>query len=96
MPPNLTMPQKEMDDAAKKAGEAAERSVVGSAASGPSSLLASARWIVAKKKGERISQLVVVFRVPALKRTAIKYVWDLSDYPSAWPQPARPAAGGSR
>jgi hypothetical protein len=44
-----------------------------------------ARWIVARKKGERISQLVIVFPMPALRRTAIATVWDLSDFPSAWP-----------
>lgn len=76
--------QKDIDEVGKRAGEAGEKSIV-AASEAPSSMAAGGRWIVAKKKGERISQLILVFPVPALKRTGVKYMWDLTDYPTAWP-----------
>ena len=87
--------QKEMDQSQKEIDAAMERSVT-KAALIPGTFARDARWIVAAKKGERISRLVVVFPVPQLQRTVIKEIWDLSDYPSAWPQPTRATAGVSR
>src|SRR5207237_340053 len=80
--------QKEMDDISKAAGDAVEKAVI-KAPIFSSAFARDARWIVVRKKGERISQLVVVFPIPSLHRTAIEHVWDLSDYPSAWPQAER-------
>jgi hypothetical protein len=53
----------------------------------PGAFAEGARWIVAGKKSERISRLVIVFPIPRIRKTVVKEVWDLSDYPSAWPQP---------
>jgi hypothetical protein len=80
--------QKEMDQAQKDMEAAAKRSVT-NAANVPPASAGEARWIVVQKKGERLSRLVAVYPIPGLKRTAIKLIWDLSDYPSAWPKAKR-------
>jgi len=84
--PEIDKLKEQLDQAEKKSSAAIERSIQN--ASTLSGLLsANARWIIAAKKGERISKLVIVFPIASLQRTAIKEVWDLSDYPSAWPAP---------
>lgn len=51
----------------------------------PGTAMADARWIVAQRKNERLSRVVLVYPLPGLKRTVIQLAWDLGDYPSAWP-----------
>jgi hypothetical protein len=51
----------------------------------PDTTINDARWIIAKRNGTRASTLVVVYPLPALRRTVIQTAWDLTDYPSAWP-----------
>jgi hypothetical protein len=77
--------QKEMEDASNAANAATEKSV-GASPMPPASAITDARWFVAHKKGARISRAVVVYPLPGLKRTVIQTIWDLSDFPSAWPQ----------
>jgi hypothetical protein len=86
--PEMDKLTKEFDALAQRAEEAGKKSIV-TASSAPPSFAAVGRWFVVKKKGERISQLILVFPMPALKRTGIRYIWDLSDYPSAWPEPKK-------
>jgi hypothetical protein len=78
--------QKEIDSAQQDVSASIEKGVdkvaVAPASSGP-----GARWIVAQKKGGRVSRLVLVYPVASLQRTVIQHVWDLVDYPSAWPKP---------
>lgn len=76
--------QKQIDAEQKDVEAAMERSV-SKAAIVPGPFAADARWIIAAKKGERISRLIVIFSIPTLQLTAIREVWDLSDFPSAWP-----------
>lgn len=76
--------QKETDAAQKVADVAFEKSI-SKAAYVPATFAGGARWIIAGKKGERISKLIIIFPIPSIQRTGIKVVWDLSDYPSAWP-----------
>ena len=46
--------------------------------------LPDAQFIVAQRKDGRVSRLVFVYPLPAIKQTVIQLVWDLTDYPSAW------------
>lgn len=87
--------QKQIDADGKQAEEAIEKSIT-KAALISGTFARDARWIIAAKKGERISRLVIVFSIPSIQRTVIKEVWDLSDYPSAWPPPRKPAGDGSQ
>jgi len=79
--------QKQVDADQKLAEEAFEKSII-KAAMISGTFARDAKWIIAAKKGERISRLVVVFPIPAIQRTVVKEIWDLSDYPSAWPKVA--------
>jgi hypothetical protein len=74
----------EMDGTRNARDDAAEKGV-GKRATPPGALVADARWILAKKKRSRISTLVLIYPLPALRRTAIQLAWDLTDYPGAWP-----------
>jgi hypothetical protein len=74
---------KELDSASNALEAAAEKAVTKMTL--PSALAAKARWIVAKRKGARVSTVVVVYPLSDLRRTAIQHGWDLTDYPSAWP-----------
>jgi hypothetical protein len=76
--------QKELDRAQQDASAAIEKGV--DKVLPPTSSAAGARWIVAQKKGGRVSRLVLVYPVPSIQRTVIQLVWDLTDYPSAWPK----------
>lgn len=51
----------------------------------PDSVMAQARWIVAKKKSGRVSTIVLVYPLPGIQRTVIQLAWHLADYLSAWP-----------
>ena len=77
--------QKEMDKVTQSAGTALENAV-GNTASPPQSAGEGARWIVAQKKDGRISKLVLVYPLASVQRTVIRVIWDLTDYPSAWPK----------
>ena len=46
--------------------------------------LPEAQYIVAQRKDGRVSRLVFVYPLPAIKQTVIQLVWDLTDYPAAW------------
>jgi len=74
-------------NAAQQDRSAANDKSVDQVAAPPASSGSAARWIIAQKKGARISRLVLVYPLPALKRTVIQFAWDLADYPSAWPKP---------
>jgi len=73
-------------DAAQKIVDVVIEKSISKNAYVPGTFAAGARWLIAGKKGERISKLVIVFPIPSIQRTGIKLVWDLSDYPSAWPE----------
>jgi hypothetical protein len=77
--------QKEMENAQKQSEAAAEKAV-DRAATVPQSAGAGARWIVAQKKDGRVSKLVLVYPLASVQRTVIRTIWDLTDYPSAWPE----------
>jgi hypothetical protein len=86
--------QKEMDAGQKDIDAAIQRSV--GPVHVPAAFARDARWIIAARKDERISRLVVVFPIPGIHRTVIKEVWDLSDYASAWPKAKPGSQVGSR
>ena len=75
---------KGIDSNSNAAKDAADKSL-GELPMPPDSVIADARWIIAKKKGARASTLVVVYPITGLQRTVIQAAWDLTDYPSAWP-----------
>jgi hypothetical protein len=77
--------QKEFEKAADAARDGMNNAV--SAVTPPDSAATLAHWIVARAKGKRFSTVVIVYPLPSLQRTVIQTVWDLSDYPSAWPEP---------
>jgi hypothetical protein len=83
--PEIDKLKEELDKQQAVEAEAEKKSVV-YATNVPGSFVARARWIVAAKKGDRISKIVVIFPIPEIQRTIIKEIWDLSDYPSAWPK----------
>lgn len=78
--------QKQLDNAQQNAPAVTENGV-DQVAQPPTSSGSEARWIIAQKKDGRISRLVLVYPLPALKRTVIQHAWDLTDYPNAWPKP---------
>jgi len=86
--PEMEKLTKETEALQKVADVAVEKSISKNAYV-PGTFAAGARWLVAGKKGERISKLVIVFPIASIQRTGIKLVWDLSDYPSAWPEPKK-------
>ena len=80
--------QKEMNTACDNAGAANDKAV-SKVANPPGSSAGEARWIVAQRKGQRISKLVLVYPLSGVGRTVIQLVWDLAEYPNAWPRPSR-------
>jgi len=66
--------------------DASLEKAIDKAAIAPPSSMRDARWIVAQKTGGRISRLVLIYPIAAVHRTVIQLIWDLTDYPSAWPK----------
>jgi hypothetical protein len=76
--------QKEMDQQRSNFEQSANQAVTQAVNNPPAAAVNEARWIVAKKKGNRASTVVLVYPVTGTRLTAIQLAWDLSDYPSAW------------
>jgi hypothetical protein len=77
--------QKEFEIDQQKMERAAQQSVGDLVPPSSASAMSEARWIVAQRKDGRVSRVVLVYPLRGLQRTVIQVVWDLSDYPSAWP-----------
>jgi hypothetical protein len=75
--------QKEVESQQQNMERAAKQSVADILP--PSAAMAEARWIIAARKGGRMSRVVLVYPLQGLKRTVVQLAWDLTDYPSAWP-----------
>lgn len=41
-------------------------------------------YLIAEEREGRVSRLVMIYRDPALDRTAVRMIWDLADHPPAW------------
>jgi hypothetical protein len=79
--------QKEFEGRQRNTERAAKQSIADILP--PGAAMVDARWIVAERKNERVSRVVLVYPLQGLKRTVIQLAWDLSDYPSAWPPEAQ-------
>ena len=43
-------------------------------------------YFVAEEKAGHIARAVLVFRLPGIDRTVVQTSWNLTDYPTAWPE----------
>jgi hypothetical protein len=75
--------QKEFEEQQQNVERASRQSVGDLLPPGP--VMAEARWIIAQRKDGRVSRVVLVYPLKGLKRTVIQLAWDLTHYPSAWP-----------
>jgi len=80
--------QQELYAPIQAAGEVADRGVETLALPNINEIMEQARYFIAEEKAGHVARLVIVYPLAELGYTVIQHAWNLSDYPSAWPQKA--------
>ena len=72
--------------AMEAANKVAEKSMDNVAVPGNSSPSQDVHYFIAEEKAGHIARAVLVYRLPGIDQTVVQTSWNLSDYPTAWPE----------
>ena len=72
--------------AMEAANKIAEKSMDNVAVPGNSSPPQDVHYFIAEEKAGHIARAVLVYRLPGIDQTVVQTSWNLSDYPTAWPE----------
>ena len=78
--------QKELYAPMEAANKIAEKSMDNVAVPGNSSPPQDVHYFIAEEKSGHIARAVLVYRLPGINQTVVQTSWNLSDYPTAWPE----------
>ncbi len=82
--------QKELYAPMEAATKIADQSMANVAMPASSSPQQDVHYFIAEEKAGHIARAVLVYRLPGIDRTVVQTSWNLSDYPTAWPENGTP------